>query len=175
MKCIEDNDIPWENLKSVLFDSCNVMRGKYSGVEKRIRTEKAIHLVDIDGDSCHHIHNCAKKFTNSFGNYMSALHKNLYADFKCSTDLQELFREIGFLLASTYATCPKRFLAHRWLSIYTVSVDNFQKLDQIRVFYYGLLLKSDQALYKKDNKNIFDPKAQGRTKEINSEVSKKSD
>ena len=61
--------------------------------------------------------------------------------------------------------------------MYTVSVDNFQKLDQIRVFYYGFLSKSDQALYKKD-KNIFgkyelDPKAEGRIKEINSEVSKK--
>ena len=50
----EKNNIPWMNLKATLFDSCNVMRGKLSGVETRIRHEQAPRLLDTDGDSCHH-------------------------------------------------------------------------------------------------------------------------
>lgn len=55
-KLIESNEIPWSNLMSVLMNSCSVMRGSKSGLEARIR-EKAPHLLDIDGDSCHHVHN----------------------------------------------------------------------------------------------------------------------
>lgn len=32
------------------MDSCNVMRGSKTGLETRIRREKAPHLLDIDGD-----------------------------------------------------------------------------------------------------------------------------
>ena len=59
------HDIPWTNLISVLMDSCSVMRGSKSGLETRVR-EKANHLSDIDGDSCHHIHNGSKKFCQPF-------------------------------------------------------------------------------------------------------------
>ena len=45
---IETNDIPWSNLTSVLMDSCSVMRGKKSGMETRLRNEKAPHLLDIE-------------------------------------------------------------------------------------------------------------------------------
>lgn len=38
---IEENNIPWTNLVSVLMDSCNTMRGEKSGVEKRLRNNKA--------------------------------------------------------------------------------------------------------------------------------------
>ncbi|GFT10429.1 uncharacterized protein TNCV_3191041 [Trichonephila clavipes] len=58
---IEDNNIPWANLISVLMDSCNTMR-----VETRLRSNKAPHLLDIDGDTCHTTNNCAKKFASCF-------------------------------------------------------------------------------------------------------------
>ncbi|CAC5411690.1 unnamed protein product [Mytilus coruscus] len=45
---IGDSRIPWTNLMSVLVDSCNVMRGSKSGHETRIRTVKALHLLDVD-------------------------------------------------------------------------------------------------------------------------------
>lgn len=40
----------WDNMMSILMDSCNVMRGSKTGLETRIRREKAPHLLDIDGD-----------------------------------------------------------------------------------------------------------------------------
>ena len=49
-------DIPWNNLLAILMDSASVMRGNKSGLETRIRDEIAPHLLDIDGESCHHMH-----------------------------------------------------------------------------------------------------------------------
>ena len=57
VQLIEKHKLLWNNLMSILMDSCNVIRGSKSGVEKRIRNGGAPHLLDIDGDSCHHAHN----------------------------------------------------------------------------------------------------------------------
>ena len=48
-------NLPWENLMVMMLrDSASVMRGEKNGLEKRVR-DLAPHLIDIDGDSCHHI------------------------------------------------------------------------------------------------------------------------
>ena len=57
VQLFEKHKLPWNNLMSIPMDSCNVIRGSKSGVEKRIRDGGAPHLLDIDGDSCHHAHN----------------------------------------------------------------------------------------------------------------------
>ena len=54
------------------MDSCSVMRVEKSRLETRVR-EVAPHLIDIDGDSCHHIHNFVKKMTSHFGYYLEGL------------------------------------------------------------------------------------------------------
>ena len=56
IKSTFDGDrIPMQNMVSNLSDSTNYMRGKLSGLEKRLRDEVP-HLLDIDGDICHHAH-----------------------------------------------------------------------------------------------------------------------
>lgn len=87
---IEENNIPWTNLVSVLMDSCNTMRGKKSGVEKRLRDNKAAHLLDIDGDTCHTINNCALRFSKPFLKYLEAICDDIYFDLK-SNDKREYF------------------------------------------------------------------------------------
>ena len=62
----DTNGIPWSNLTSMLMDSCAVMRGSKNGLEVQVRREKAPQLLDVDGDSCHHIHNCCKVFCKPF-------------------------------------------------------------------------------------------------------------
>jgi hypothetical protein len=62
VRLMDDNKIPWQNL----MDSCNVMRCSKSGPETRLRNKKAAHLLDIDGDTCHRIHNAAKGFCKPF-------------------------------------------------------------------------------------------------------------
>ena len=55
-KLFQDDQIPFENLVSDLSDSTTYMRGKKSGLEKRLR-DKAPQLLNIDGDCYHHVHN----------------------------------------------------------------------------------------------------------------------
>ncbi|RUS88031.1 hypothetical protein EGW08_004197 [Elysia chlorotica] len=78
------NSIPWKNLQSCLFDSCNVVRGNKSGVEARLR-EHAPHILDINVDSCHHIHNAVKQFCFPFEGWVERLFHGLKTDFKWSS------------------------------------------------------------------------------------------
>ena len=142
----EKHDIPFSNLMSVLMDYCNVMRGSKSGVEVKIRSNKAEHLLDIDGDTCHHIHNASKKFCKPFNNWVESFHASIFNDIKWSTDLRDYLKEICFLVDIKF-TMPERFISHRWLSCY-VSVSNLLKLDAYSIFYFGFLTTDDKAKYK---------------------------
>ena len=76
----QKDEIPFKNLVSMLMDSCAVMRGSKNGVETKIRSNHAPHLLDIDGDSCHHIHNAAKRLFKPHSDVASttrAIHNDL--------------------------------------------------------------------------------------------------
>ena len=62
----ENLELPWKNIMSILVGSCNIMRGSKNGFETKIQENLASHLLDIDGDTCHHVHNIAKCFTKPF-------------------------------------------------------------------------------------------------------------
>ena len=81
----EKNHIPWNNLVSMLMDSCAVMRGSKTGLEIRMH-QYCPHLLDVDGDSCHHIHNAAKKFSEPFDGYLEKLFSDLQVDHQWSPD-----------------------------------------------------------------------------------------
>ena len=66
-----------KNLLAVLMDSCAVMRGCKTGLEKRLRDGSVPYLLDIDGDLCHHVLNIVKKFLNNFENYLEKLFRDL--------------------------------------------------------------------------------------------------
>lgn len=57
-----NDNIPWKILVSMMMDSCRVLRDSKTGIETRIRQMQCPTLLDVNGDSCHHIHNAAKKF-----------------------------------------------------------------------------------------------------------------
>ncbi|XP_030828178.1 uncharacterized protein LOC115919185 [Strongylocentrotus purpuratus] len=138
--------LKWENLVSILMDSCAVMRGSKSGLETRIRSKKAPQLLDIDGDSCHHAHNAAKAFCHGFDNYIEGLLNDIYTDFKWSSDQKEVLRFICDALGIK-ATIPERYVPHRWLSVYDVCVDTSRLLDALILFYYPFLSGSDSSTY----------------------------
>ena len=140
------HDIPWGNCVSILMDSCNVMRGSKSGLETRIREQKASHLLDVDGDSCHHIHNAAKKFSAAFGGHLESLFTDIYNDMKWTADLRDYFEQICELSGVKY-TMPERFVSHRWLSAYDVAVDTERLFKAYQVFYFAFLPKSVKRDY----------------------------
>lgn len=120
------HDIPWTNLTSVLMDSCNVMRGCKSGVEARLR-DMAPHLLDIDGDTCHHIHNASKKLCEPFEFWVERLFTDIHNDVKWSTDVRDMMKEVATLIGIKF-TMPEQFVSHRWLSCYDVCSEH-QALD----------------------------------------------
>ena len=56
----EKCNLSFPKLLAMLMDSCSVMRGEKSRHETKV-CEVAPHLIDVDGDSCHHIHNFVNK------------------------------------------------------------------------------------------------------------------
>lgn len=140
------NNIPWTNLVSILMDSCAVMRGSKNGLEIRIRQEKAPAMLDIDGDVCHHLHNAAKKFCAPFGNWTENLFLQIHNDHKWSTDLRDWLEELCGLLGITYRV-PERFIPHRWLSSYDVSLSTLAMFDVYQIFYYAFIEKSAKSDY----------------------------
>lgn len=145
---IEENDIPWKNLTSLLMDSCNTMRGVKNGVEVQIRTKKAPHLLDIDGDTCHTVNNCAKKFCEPFLKHIEILCDNIYFDLK-SADKRELFFEMCEILG-VKPLKPLSRPDHRWLYVLIV-LERIECLwDALVMFYFSWLSKDDTNIFKDD-------------------------
>ena len=149
------HNIPWTNLVSILMDSCNVMRGSKSGVETRIRSGKAPQLLDVDGDSCHHMHNACKQFCKPFDNWAEYLQSDIHNDVKWSPDLRQYLEEICSILGIKF-TMPQRFLNHRWLSCYDACSSNMAMMDAFHIFYYSFLEPDDKALFKEPARKILD-------------------
>lgn len=139
-------DIPWENLISVLLDSCNVMRGSKAGLETRIRCEKAPHLLDVDGDSCHHIHNACKKFCIPFSMWLESLFKDIYNDIKWSADIKTCLGEICDVLSIKFVS-PVSFIAHRWMSCYDAALNFVYLIDALTLLFYAFLSNEDKTVY----------------------------
>ena len=84
---LREDEIPITNLISNLSRSTNYMRGKIAGIELLLRKE-APHLLDVDSDTCHHVHNASKKFLSPFDKHIEQLFTDLRTDMEWSTDLR---------------------------------------------------------------------------------------
>ena len=95
---LREDEIPITNLISKLPGSTNYMRGKITGIELLLRKE-APHLLDVDSNTCHHVHNASKKFLSPFDKHIEQLFTDLRTDMEWSTDLRAYLKEICSLLS----------------------------------------------------------------------------
>ncbi|CAL8373269.1 unnamed protein product [Arctogadus glacialis] len=131
----------------MLMDSCAVMRGSKTGLEIRMH-QYCPNLLDVDGDSCHHIHNAAKKFSEPFDSYLEKLFIDLQVDHQWSPDQVMYLKEIA-MIQNLPASSPQRgFVPHRWLSAYDASMATHAMMPAYRVLYYGYLSTADKELYR---------------------------
>ena len=151
--CFTKDNIPFTNLISDLSDSTNYMRGKKSGFETLLRNE-APHLLDIDGDICHHTHNSVKAFLNPFNSYIEKLLTDLRTDMKWSPDLRSYLAEICEFLNISYRM-PADRVEHRWLSCYDALVVDEPLLPALTVLYYSWVPQTDRDVYKDDFKQLI--------------------
>ena len=80
---------------AILSDSASAMRGIKSSLEARV-SEIAPHLIDIDGDACHHMHNIMENFTKHFNSTLEKLFIEIYRDLKLSAHSVDYLKEICF-------------------------------------------------------------------------------
>ena len=139
-------ELPWNHLLLTLMDSCGVMRGSKNGFETKLRQFVAPNLLDIDGDACHHIPNASKKFTAIFDNYLEALYRDIYNDFKWSEDLRNVLQDLCQHLGVTYRQ-PQMYVPTRWLSVYEITISTVYMFDVFVVFYHAFLCTEDRSLY----------------------------
>ncbi|KAL6473267.1 hypothetical protein MHYP_G00194550 [Metynnis hypsauchen] len=148
------NNIPWQNLVSLLMDSCAVMRGSKTGLETRIH-QHCPNLLDVDGDSCHHIHNAAKKFSEGFDGYLERVFSDLQVDHQWSPDQVMYLKEVAMILNLPVSSPQRGFVNHRWLSAYDASMATHAMMPAYQVLYYGFLSTADKGLYKEPLESIF--------------------
>ncbi|XP_060790878.1 uncharacterized protein LOC132894778 [Neoarius graeffei] len=154
-KFFTDNDIPWSNMVSMMMDSCAVMRGSKSGLETRVRHNHCPELLDIDGDSCHHMHNASKRFSSAFNGHLEQLFSDLHTDHKWASDQRSYLQEICDYMSIPGST-PKRFIPHRWLSSYDVGLSTQTMLPAYKVLFFGFMNAEDKALYKEPLEKLYD-------------------
>ena len=147
------DEIPFGNLVSDLSDSTNYMRGKKSGLEKRLR-DKAPHLLDIDGDVCHHIHNTVKEFCKPFENFVEKFIDDLHWDTKYSTDILDALRQICLVLDINFKKPPQR-ISHRWLSIFDCLSTDITMYDAFKLLYYPWIPSNLINCYEEDISKFF--------------------
>lgn len=51
-------------------------------------------------------------------------------------------------------SAPKRFVQHRWLSAYDVTISTQRLIPAYKVLYYGFMDKKDKALYQDPLKEL---------------------
>ena len=127
---LEKNEIPFNMILAVLADSASTMRGKVSGLEVKMRENVAPQLLDIDGESCHHVQNIVKILTSTFDYYL----ENLYRDVSTSPDSIEILQLITHHLGLTFRK-PVNYIACRWRPVYDSSIDFDYAFDAYYIYF----------------------------------------
>ena len=97
-------------------------------------------LLDIDGESSHHVQNIVKKLTSTFDYYLENLYRGVSTEFKFSPDSIEILQSITDHLDLTFRK-PVNYIACRWFSVYDSSIDLYYAFDA----YYIYFLLHDKA------------------------------
>ena len=76
-------------------------------------------------------------------------------------------------------TTPQRFVSHRWLSAYNITLSTRRMLLAYKLLYFGFLSPGDRELYQEDLKGIFrdhnlNEEARQKIKEIHEDLRNKS-
>ena len=142
---------------SDLSDSAAYMREKDSGVETRLR-ENVPHLLDIDGEVCHHQHN-VKEFPKPFEKHVEKHFDDLHTDTKWSHDIMDNLKERCLILDEPYKKPPRR-IPHRWLSTFDCAQTLIHMLNSLLVLYFDFMPEKcdnecSQEMYRQEYRQIL--------------------
>ena len=95
----------------------------------------APHLIDIDGDSCHHIHNFMKRITSHFGYCLERLFRDIYDNFQYSVSSLEILEGMVLYFGLSFRR-PSNYLVTRWLSVLDAML-SFSYMLNVYMAYYN--------------------------------------
>lgn len=110
------------------------------------RGEKNPHLLDEDGDACHHVLNACKQFCIPFNMRLEGLVKDIYNDVKWLADIKACLSEICDVLNLKYVS-PVFFIAHRWMSCYDAALNFIYLIDALTLLFYAFLNNHNKTVY----------------------------
>lgn len=151
---LEEYEISWDQIISVLMDNCSTMRGVKGGVEALIR-EKNPNLLDISGDTVHMINNVAKTLLHQVDSSVQDFCSDVYYDIEESPKVRELFHEIQSLLNSGQVKQLIRPISSRFLQMLVVCDRVIQLSDSLTVYYYSFLSEEEKASHRYKNTMIY--------------------
>ena len=134
------------------------------------------HLLDVDGDVCHHAHNSAGKFVQPFGKVVEKLCTDIHTECKYSTDIRGYLIELCEILEIPYHM-PPNYTEHRWLSILTAADTDQELLSALTLLYFSWIDADLKETYKTDSEQLVESsssRAKSRVAAIQKTCSKKS-
>ena len=105
------------------------------------------HLLDIDGDICHHAHNTVKKFLSPFNKYIEHLTDDIHTDMKYSPDLRDY--EICAYIDVHYRM-PVDRVDHHWLSLFDAAHTTLFLYKALVLFYFAWVPEDMKSVYQQD-------------------------
>ena len=156
-----DYELDWNKLVSILMDSCNTMRGKKAGFETLIRKggkdvpAVAEHLIDIDGDACHHFHNTVGKLCEPFDNHIEDFFNNIAVHFRTYGGQIAVLEELCDIIGIKF-TMPDKFCEHRWLYALDCSYGTWRIYPAYIIYFYAKLPVLDERIYSKLMNEVYD-------------------
>ena len=102
--------------------------------------DKVNHLLDIDGDLCHRIDNAVKYFYKAVGKYLVSLWWDIRNYFKFSANIKAALPELCLILDLNYRK-PSEVIIHRWLLVYTPTINNLPMYDAFFLMYCSRMIR----------------------------------
>ncbi|XP_060583200.1 uncharacterized protein LOC132739501 isoform X2 [Ruditapes philippinarum] len=143
---LEEYEIKWSQIVSLLMDNCSTMRGIRGGVEALAR-EKNPHLLDVSGDTVHMMNNVAKTLLSNVDEGIQAFCSDLYYDIEESPKVRQLFHELQSLMNATTPKHLVRPISSRFLQMLDVATRVIDLQDYLIVYYYSFLTEEEKTQY----------------------------
>ncbi|GFR93736.1 DNA repair and recombination protein RAD54 [Elysia marginata] len=105
--------VPFENLIAILTDSAAYMRGCNNGFQEKMKKD-APHIINIDGDVCHHIHNIVKMFSTELDseNFLGRFLDDIFNDFEYTEDKKKVLVKLQNAYIKTVQYLIKKLPIH---------------------------------------------------------------
>ena len=144
IQVVDERQLRWSQIISILMDNCSVMRGQKEGVEPKARQRNKF-LLDIDGDAVHKINNAAQKLFCSIEKFysMQTIASEIYADIENSPKQRLFFKEIQKLLGLN-RKMVLRPISNRFLQFKAVSERINELWDPLKLYYAASLEASEK-------------------------------